>query len=263
MQMRNIIRGVLAAGLLAAGSAAQAAMTLPSDTTTGSSLFVTVFDVTNGESFTTDLGLDYSDFVTLSGVSSTPNSIKAAAFTPLSFNLDMSIFGDNDPSNLRYNIYAGDSAGGNGVKGLLITATAAPSLSNGQMNGVNTQAASLIATFNQNCPSGNTCAGGFGSETLWGSTINGQVAGGTAAPLGTALAFYSITGANTLSSTAGATATQFANAQGNWAWQLSSNGALTFSGPSAPEVPLPAAAWLMLSGLAGVGAVGRRSAKKA
>lgn len=259
MQMRNIIRGVLAVGLLAAGSAAQAAMTLPSDATTGSSLFVTVFDVTNNESFTTDLGLDYADFVTLG----TPSSISAGALTARSFNLDMSIFSNNEASNLRYNIYAGDTLGGNGSKGFIVTAGATPALTNAQMNSVGTLATGLITTFNQNCPTGSGCAGSFGDPALWGETFNANFGVGNAAPLGTALAFYSITGANTPSAGGVTTATQFASTQGAWAWQLSANGQLTFSGPSAPEVPLPAAAWLMLSGLAGVGAVGRRSAKKA
>jgi hypothetical protein len=259
MQMRKIIRGVLAVGLLAAGSAAQAAMTAPS-AASGSSLFVTVFDVTNNESFTTDLGLTYSDFMTLTTVATTPNAIKAGAYTPRTFNLDMAIFSDNNPANLRYNVYAGDTSGGNGLKGFIVTAPVSPSgLTNAQMNSIGTLATGLISTFNQNCPTGTGCAGSSGDESLWGQTFNANFPG-NAASLGTALKFFSVTGANTPSSGGITTAAQFGNAQGTWEWQLSQSGTLTFGA----EVPLPAAAWLMLSGLAGVGAFGRRrSAKKA
>lgn len=259
MQMTTLLRSAMVLGLLGSASA-HATLTQPSDST-GSSLFVTVFDTTNQESFTTDLGLLYNDFVNNSVLN--VNTIQAGAFSALSYNLDMSIFADNNPANLLFNVYAGDSLGGNGSKGQVITALATPTSTNAQMNGVNTQAAGLIATVNQNCPSGNGCAGNFGANALWGTSINGQFTAGSAAGFDTPLAFYLVAGANTLSSAALTTATQFADANGAWNWLLASNGTLTFSGSAVAPVPLPAAVWLLLSGLAGVGALGRRSNQKA
>ena len=260
MQMSTVLRSAIVLGLLGSTSA-HAVMTQPSPATTGSSLFVTVFDTTNNESFTTDLGLLYNNFInnTVTNV----NTIQPGAFTALSYNLDLSIFADNNPANLLFNVYAGDSLGGNGSKGFVMTGVATPALTNSQMNGVNTAAAALIATFNQNCPSGNGCAGSYGDEALWGSTINGQYPGGSGAAFNTPIAFYQVAGANTPSSAGSAIATQFADANGAWNWLLASNGTLTFSGGDPAPVPLPAAVWLLLSGLAGVGAIGRRSNQKA
>jgi hypothetical protein len=259
MQMTTILRSAIVLGVLGSVSA-QAAMTLPS-VSSGSSLFVTVFDTTNQESFTTDLGLLYNNFVNNSVTN--VNTIQPGAYTPLSYNLDMSIFANNNPADLRFNVYAGDSLGGNGSKGFVMTAVATPSVTNGQITGVNNASAALILTFNQNCPSGNGCAGSYGNEALWGSTINGQFPAGSAAGFDQALAFYQVAGANTPSSTAQTTVTQFADTNGSWNWLLASNGTLTFSGSEPAPVPLPAAVWLLLSGLAGVGALGRRSNQKA
>jgi hypothetical protein len=260
MQMTTLLRSAVVLGLLGSASA-HATLTLPSPDTTGSSLFVTVFDTTNQESFTTDLGLLYNNFIDNSATN--VNTIQPGAYTALSYTLDMSIFADNNPANLLFNVYAGDALGGNGSKGFVMTGLATPALTNSQMNGVNTAATGLIATVNQNCPSGTGCAGSFGNTALWGSNINGQFQVGSAAGFGEALAFYQVAGANTLSSAALTTATQFADANGAWNWLLASDGTLTFSGSTPAPVPLPAAVWLLLSGLAGVGALGRRSNSKA
>jgi hypothetical protein len=262
MQMKSLLRSAIVFGLLGSASA-QAVMTQPDNGTIGGgSLFVTVFDTTNNESFTTDLGLLYGAFINNTALN--VNTIRPEAFKELSYNLNMSVFADNNPANLLFNVYAGDARGGNGSKGQIITANATPTSNNGQMNGVNTAAAGLTTVFNQNCPGTATgCAGNFGATNLWGSFINGQFTVGSGAAFDTPIAFYLVAGANTLSGTALTTPTQFADANGAWTWLLAADGTLTFSGQTPAPIPLPAAVWLLLSGLAGIGAIGRRSNQKA
>lgn len=90
--------------------------------------------------------------------------------------------------------------------------------------------------------------GTFGSGTL----NEGLTAGGA---VGTALDFYEATPVTHKN----AVVTPFANAQGDGFWYLSSNGDLTWNVLAASSpVPLPAAVWLLASGLAGLGAIGRR-----
>jgi hypothetical protein len=261
MQIRTALSGAIAFGLLASASA-QAALTSPPVMPTNSSLFVTVFDSTTNESFVTNLGLFYSTFVQNDSTVAIPATIRDGAFTPRSFDLNMGIFADNDAANLRFNVYAGDSLGGNTAKGIIMTGVAAPVLNHSNMNAVNTRAAALITTTNTNCGDTIGCAGNFGDEFLWGSSIGGNFPVGSAAGFDQALGFYLVVGTGNTSTSLAAT-TPFADASGVWNWMLSEGGLLTFSPTAGTPIPLPAAAWLLISGLVGVGALGRRSSPKA
>ena len=55
-----------------------------------------------------------------------------------------------------------------------------------------------------------------------------------------------------------ATVAQFGSAEGAATWTLGSNGTLTYSVPAPAAVPVPAAAWLLGSGLIGLVGVARR-----
>jgi hypothetical protein len=74
--------------------------------------------------------------------------------------------------------------------------------------------------------------------------------------VGTALNFF-----NTLKSgRTGVNNTEYANSTGNGFWFLSASGDLSWNVPTGAvaPVPVPAAVWLFMSGLAGLGAIGRR-----
>lgn len=83
--------------------------------------------------------------------------------------------------------------------------------------------------------------------------LSGFNFGGT---VGTALDFFNLVG----NGRSNVTLSTYANSQGDGFWFLSSAGDLTYNvlAASTSPVPLPAAVWLLVSGLAGLGAIGRR-----
>jgi hypothetical protein len=108
------------------------------------------------------------------------------------------------------------------------------------------EAIDLTGTANYNALVGPVNGGNLG---LSGFNFSGTV--------GTALDFFNLVPNTAKRGTV--TLTQYANAQGAGFWFLSSTGDLTYNVPaSTSPVPLPAAVWLLVSGLAGLGAIGRR-----
>lgn len=237
------------------------ALVLNSNTTTGGSVFVTVWDPIKSVSVVQDLGLTFSSFATLGS----PQSVVAGAFTPQSFAIDFSVFttAGSALSDLRWNVFAGDSAGLATAKGVLVTSlNPFTGIKTTQINGMNTNATALTTAFNQNCPSAATCTQYDAYDpNLWGESYGGQFAPLNDAGLGESLGFYLVNSGG-LNADTDAIVTQFANVSGSWNWALDQSGALTFAASAAP-VPLPAAVWLLLSGLLGVGALGRRPTEKA
>jgi hypothetical protein len=116
----------------------------------------------------------------------------------------------------------------------------------------------VYSQWNTTCgTSATTCTGtGFGS-TYFGNFADdmGGFLAGASGNIGSALGFYSLR-----RSSPGAgdplVAAQYANANGLAQWLLTADGQLSFTAPA--PVPLPAAVWLLLSGLAGMGVVTRR-----
>jgi hypothetical protein len=241
---------VAAAVVLALGSTSALAV----EGAGNSSLIVNVYDGALGISIVKDLGLNYANFLEA--------DVTPTSGLQLDFNVDLSIFAGSNPSNIRWSVYASDSQGLFGATEMLTTAA----LDLGTMPGTNSSVtgsfgssgmAAVFTQWNNTCgTSAETCTGtGFSSTYFgeYGEDYNNFLLVPASGALDAALGFYSLR----RSSNGGQDpliSAQYTN--GNLAqWLLNSDGTLTYS---VAPVPLPAALWLLLSGLAGVGVIGRR-----
>lgn len=283
--MNSSFKKVALAVALALGAQAALAFDGPASGGSGQNgnLILTVFDDIKGNSLVMALQnpavgdgtINYTEF-------------SEAAVTPdtgleLNFNVDLSFFTNNGSSlsNLRYTVFAADNSGvvnaSGGQQGVLFTAaqgipfTGSTQLFTNLISTMANQYQNVATTFNVASGNNNTLIGtgtnfgtgyfgGITGPTAWGDTFGtGQslpVSGSAA--LDTSLGFYYAT---KVSATSGAAAPTiaFANANGLASWNLSSAGLLTYAIAGATsEVPLPAAVWLLLSGIGGLGVVGRR-----
>jgi hypothetical protein len=279
--------------LLTAGASSAFAQTVPNPipnaissgdfqgySTENGPLMVAVWDQLSGSSLVQWLGLryndvsipemsdsDFLDFGTLTGFSTTfATAIAAGA-----------------PQRLQYMVFAADPTpnGFDGFSGIGLRATGAANYqsvvqTSGSPDGFAAAAPTAIAAYISNVmqqpagPAGcglvNPCsvADSPTSPIYWnnlavanpGSDLTGAIPGATsfAGAVGNALSFFETTVNFDENSFAWFfDPIQVASGQGNQ-WLLSTDGRLTYGAP----IPLPAAAWLLLSGIAGLGAVARR-----
>jgi hypothetical protein len=95
-------------------------------------------------------------------------------------------------------------------------------------------------------------------DSLWGANYGtGTFTADASAVVGGELGFFYFTKVGSLASTP-AQGFQYANAGGAYTFLLDETFNLSWNAPA--SVPLPAAAWLLLSGLGGLGVVARRRA---
>lgn len=245
---------VAAAVALALGSTSALAVEGNGATNGNSSLIVNVYDDALGISIVKDLGLNYLDFL-------------EAAVTPdagysTTFSVDLSVFNGN-LSNVKWSVYAADAQGNYTNTEMLTTAAldlgAVPGANSNMVGSIGSSGMqSVFNQWNASCgSSAETCTGtGFSSTYFgaYGEDYNNGLTVPASGALDTALGFYSLRRSGTLAGDP-LISTQYANAGSLAQWLLGSDGTLTYS---VAPVPLPAALWLLLSGLAGVGVIGRR-----
>jgi hypothetical protein len=237
-------------------------------------LIVTVFDTVLGHSLMQVLQHPSVGDGTINYTEFTEAAMTPDAGLTLNFNVDLSFFTSNGSnlSNLGYTVIAVDSSGvvnsSGGQQGAIFTAPvgAVPSMFTNLITTMQTQygvmatangGVSALISTKTNFEAG--YAGATSGGQSWGATFGGALASGGAASLDTALGFYYATKVSATSSTPAPTVA-FQNADGLAAtWNLSSAGLLTYVSPPA-GVPLPAAVWLLLSGIGGLGVMGRRRA---
>ena len=161
-------------------------------------------------------------------------------------------------SSANYMIFAADTVGGigNSLRGLVSTvntSTTSPALASANVAGAANYVNSfVVAEMNGTCAGAVSCAAATNADTqYWGADdVAFAVAAWAAdAAVGTQLQLFSFLNGSGTSTTASAT---------SYSALLSSTGQLSIS-----AVPLPAAGWLLLSGLGGLAASGRRRRRQA
>lgn len=282
MKMKFLVAAV---ALAAAGQASAAIVTSQSG---NGELFLSVYDADAQKSYTRDLGLTIDQFLNTGTVAVASGSTLAfdPAATPavvagnvlssgykLTFGADSllsSFMGTNGQLNsgITWGIGATDAKG---VHRYLSTTNADAStigtLNGGQLRNfknadvylgaVNVMGTNLTGA---NGSSTATPSDGAAYVTSFGDRWAGNANFSSMAGVGTAQNFFLLSTVGTGSTTAIAVA-QYSNLDGNATWNLAADGTLTYATATAPSaVPVPAALWLLGSGLVGMVGVARRKA---
>ena len=277
MKMKLLVAAV---ALAAAGQASAAIVTSASG---NGELFLSVYDAVAQKSYTRDLGITIDQF--LSAGSIAPVSGSNFAFNPsatpavgagnvvsdgyhLTFGVDallQSFMGNAGVLNsgITWGVGAMD---GNGVHRYLTTTNATAStiatLNNTQVKNFATSDVYLLAVnalTNAADSNGSITAtpadGAAYVPANFSSNWSGNANFDMTALVGQDQNFFMLNTVGTKATTKVAV-TEYLNANGNAVWNLASNGTLTYNAPSA--VPVPAAVWLLGSGLIGMVGVARR-----
>ncbi len=246
LKLKALVGGAL---LFAAGSAFANTSLDP----VGGSIFVNLWDQTNGTSFIFDTGLNQTTF---NGSTTVENINLASDPNWLAFVAGVtggSLTSSTD--TITYNVV---SAGANAA---YTTGLSAPSsVYNSKLNTGLAAGANLANAANGVTSTTTTSAyatASSGSQAIWGVASpawNNNLKVVADAALGTALNFYSLTfgSTNHTSATTKTIIATFANT-----WLLDSAGNLTYNNTVAP-IPVPAPLGLLLAGLALMGVIARR-----
>lgn len=270
--MQFSLKSLVAVGLALASSSALSAVTpLPSSGNGDASL--TIVNTQLNTSVIIDLNRTLESLLPNSA-GGVLTSDSGHTFT-INLGSEVASFLGGASTNYSWWVAAADSSGSGAASGRRILTTGAVGSAANITNGFVAQAAAaqenFLTTVNSACATGANCfaalgdaawggnrPSGFEWDARWNNQLNAGLNNGAAA-LGSSQGFFYYAATNNTVAL-NATRVAYANSLGLAAtWTLSLVGGqalLTYNLPAA--VPLPAAAWLLLSGLAGMGAVSRR-----
>jgi hypothetical protein len=284
--MNRVIRPLAAAvGLALISVSAHAALVAPAQGTTvpaSTGLYLEAFNATTGATELVNLSYAYTDITgantgnlnTASGpawTSATNPSTGVGSVEQLNFG---TIANASAGAFTNYTVVSAATptqSGITGIQGATVTSGSPPTIpTNAGLTTVIQDIQTEIAAWASQTgasgtfydPNGSSTAAGVTGPSLGGTFGNGLVNPGF---VGTATDFYSIIGNNNRSGTTDGVAHGAAAATAyDGFWFLSTSGQLSYnlvSGvtPPPPAVPLPAAVWLLGSGLLGLIGVGRRN----
>jgi hypothetical protein len=257
--MQNVtIKAALAAvGLVGLAASHQAAAAIPNAASGNGDLVFVVVDTVTGATFAQDTGKSISSFLPSNNASFTDTITSDPGYT--------SLLAEAGTNALAYAIVGGGygNLAINGQSNYYVSTTGAATLStttaisNLNLTNFNLIDQNLINPLNGNPPTstGNSWfipAGTIPNYTpaSWLPTWNGHSTFNTLSSPGTASNFYFLTGSG---SSGRSTDTLIGSM--NFA-----AGVLTYTSNNASAVPLPAAVWLLGSGLVGLMGIGRRRA---
>jgi hypothetical protein len=280
LTMKMKMKMAFVAGALALSMAGQASAAIVTGTSGSSDLILQIYDTVNLTSYTMDLGVNMTSF--LSGVSGTSTALTATGATAVTgldalgqktFAADAlltSYLSTANQSALVWNVTAIDNFGATGFqqKQLLTTTnvnikSAANSIAASTANAqVNTAIGNLDLTLvSANGAAGTATSVVAGSADAWiakPTALNTSLAFNTTAAynsgaLGSTLNFWYVTPSST--GLAKASVAQFQGVNQAATWTLASNGNLTYTVGAVPE---PGEWLLMLSGLGLIGFIATR-----
>ena len=263
----NLKMIAVAAAMVATGSAHAELVGANIVGGTGSSLVLVAFNSVTNAYYVRDLGFTLNSFLPTGITTSVGDGSAVGTMTPAagtSFSSSDSAFGTwlagQTSSDIRWTVTAGDSltALGQGFSRILLAATTPFSIpvSNGTVRNASSAVTGLLG---QNPGMGLSATGATVLSTFSGGNTILQPL--TLSLLNAAASlYYFVATTATGSSSIAATATQFGNATGFASVNLASNGDFTYSlaGEAPAAVPVPAAAWLLGSGLVLIGGMIRR-----